>query len=265
MADAVRGSSGRSTLVAVILSGLGPGAGHAYVGRPLRGLILTLLWGASNFAWTRHVAESWTAARLWALPPLLILLALVIDSGRLARLAPAPVARNASQRWWWYALIIVLTGILAPAALTGALKRQVSLVTVADSGLEPHVQALDRVVLRRDIAGIVRGTVVAVRRGDHVLLRRIVGLPGELVELRGGAVQIDGQLWLQDPSRLLGSGRQTTGPLRIAPSQVMVLPDQRPPGVEVDAVVPRGEILGIARWILVPADLDALRVGQAIP
>lgn len=251
-------------LLAVVLSGLGPGAGHVYAGHARRGLALTLLWIVANLAWLPHVTASWTAARIWGVPPLLLLLGLIADSGRLARRAPRPLALGPLQRWWCYAFIVLVTGFVVPAALTRDLARRADIITARDEFMAPRVQELDRVVIRRGPEGIARGSVVALRGEVAPILRRVVGLPGDSVELRAGRVLVNSRPWLQDPARLISVGRESAPAVRVGEGEVFVLPDQRLPGA-VDARPRRAaDILGSACWILVPAGLDPLRVGEAV-
>lgn len=264
MGEAGHQASGRSIILAVVLSGLGPGAGHVYVGRPFRGLALTALWIASNAAWTTQVATSYEAARLWAFPPLILLIAVLVDAGRLARRAIRPFPLGRLQRWWVYALIVVVTGFAVPTLLAKMLGRQVLLVTALDSGMEPRVAALDKVIVRPGVEGLTRGSVVALRHGDGSRLRRVVGLPGETVELRRGHVYVNAQPWLQDPARLLNAGHEALAAVTLGSDEYLALPDQRLPGATDGARIRTTDISGTARWVLIPTGFDPLRVGEAI-
>jgi signal peptidase I len=88
-----------------------------------------------------------------------------------------------------------------------------------------------------------RFDVVAVKVEDtlRVILKRVVGLPGETVAVRGGRVYIDGQR-LEEP---YASGRgipSTPEPVRLGPDEYFAIGDNRQ--VSAYGVVRREEILG---------------------
>lgn len=256
----------RSILLAVVLSGLGPGAGHLYVGRARRGALLVLLWIGSTLAWTTQVAVSWSAARFWAFPWILALLALLVDSGSQARRAPRPFHPGPLQRWWLYALVIVVIGHAVPAGIAAALGKQVGLVTVPfdDESMLPRILPLDRIVYERRISDLAAGDVVVVAGRDGEMLRRVVGLPGQRVETRLGRVVVDGQRWIHDPARLSGGSRLRIPEELVAPGDLLVLSDRRDPSEAASWRIARSAILGRARWLLLPGDLDPLRAGEPV-
>jgi signal peptidase I len=270
-ADAVADDSGRSArdrsvLLAVVLSGLGPGAGHLYVGKGRRGAFLVLLWIASTLAWTTRAAMSWSDARFWALPWLLLLIAILVDSGRQARRAPRPFRCGPLQRWWIYALVIVVIGNLVPLALTRVLARQAGIITMpfADESMQPRILPFDRIVFARRFGDLAAGDVVVVAGSDGLILRRVVGLPGQRVEVRAGRVVLDGQRWIRDPARLSGGSRLRIEACVAEPGEVLVLSDGRDASEAASWRMPRAAIVGRATWLLIPGDLDPLRVGEPI-
>lgn len=72
-----------------------------------------------------------------------------------------------------------------------------------------------------------RGDVVAVQLAGPklLLLKRVVGLPGEVVQVRDGVVWIDGQR-VQDP-HAVGSIPWQVGPKRLEPNEYFVIGDNR--------------------------------------
>ena len=252
----------RSALIAIILSGLGPGAGHAYVGRPRRGALLVLALAAASAAWIVAIPVSYSAARLFSFPPMILVLAVIVDSARLARsTAPAPL--RPFQRWWVYAVVVLVTGFLAPTAATPALHARVSLVMAPDDAMDPKVQEGDWVVVARGgLAGLSRGDVVAVSRaGRAPLLRRLVGLPGEVVSVRRGVAEVEGAVLPAVLARPLFAQDLDLAPGRLAESEVLVLGDRRDRSEAPSARVAAGDLLGRASWILLPADHDFIRLG----
>ena len=95
-----------------------------------------------------------------------------------------------------------------------------------------------------------RGDIVVARYGHENITKRIVGLPGERVEL------LDGQLWV-DGTPLPAEHHLTPGPLTIAPGTLgperyALVGDNRslPTEQSVHAVVGRDQLLGrvVASW-----------------
>lgn len=69
--------------------------------------------------------------------------------------------------------------------------------------------------------------VVALRpvKGGPVLLKRVIGLPGEVVEMRRGVPHVDGQA-LEEPY-VRGRGTWEEHPVKLGPEQYLVMGDNR--------------------------------------
>jgi signal peptidase I len=87
---------------------------------------------------------------------------------------------------------------------------------------------------------------------DYV--KRVVGLPGETVELRGGALYVGGVL-VEQPFEFVDDG-SWYGPVRVPEGQIFVLGDNR--GRSLDSrsyavgFVPTGLVKGVARFRVYP-------------
>ncbi len=87
-----------------------------------------------------------------------------------------------------------------------------------------------------------RGDIVVLQRpgrpdGDN-LVKRVVGLPGETVEVRQGSVYINGEL-LDEPY-VVNHDRSSMAPVRVGVNQVFVLGDNRPNSNDSRAFGPVG-------------------------
>jgi hypothetical protein len=265
-----RGTGRRSPLLAVILSGLAPGAGHLYVGRPLRGAALLVLVAVAAVAWGSSAARSFKAARVLGFPPLLLLLGVIVDSGVLARRGAAPSPRVAPiARWWAYAGLFVLMGWVAPAAYGAWLGTVAGWVVQPDDGMAPRVLALDRVVFDPTAyrgESPRHGDVVVVRGPEgSCRVRRVVGLPGDEVGVDAGVIRQSGVEWLADRQR----GARRTGlsipRTRVRGAEILVLSDARLPGEAEEWRVARDDLMGRATYVLVPRGLfPPDRMGVAI-
>lgn len=107
-------------------------------------------------------------------------------------------------RWWLRARVITTAFTFVAGLVTafyGFLSARWFAVEVAGDSMLPALEAGEWLLVRRgfpprgDAAGLV---VVAHEPGGRLLLKRVVGLPGELVELREGRVHIDGRA-LEEP------------------------------------------------------------------
>lgn len=120
--------------------------------------------------------------------------------------------------------------------------------------MEPNLHTDQRLVVEKvsyRIHGPHRGDVVVIRlpeRGPELLIKRVIGLPGETIEVRDGSVYINGQP-LNEPYLT----RQTSGsygPTLIPEGQVFVMGDNR--GASNDSrvfgPVPMDRIVGRA-WV----------------
>lgn len=102
---------------------------------------------------------------------------------------------------------------------------------VLGQSMEPTLHSAQRVVVEKVTYRLLHGP----RRGDIVvlslpgqrdlLIKRVIGLPGETVEVRAGQVYIDGEL-LNEPWSV-NPGGHDYGPIVVPPLHVFVLGDNR--------------------------------------
>jgi signal peptidase I len=152
-----------------------------------------------------------------------------------------------SSRW-----IVELVGVVVVAILVAVLLRTfvVATYSIPSGSMEPTLQIGDRIVVNKlsyHLHGVDRGNIVVFTTppnencaGPPVsdLVKRVIGLPGEIISLKDGNVYIDGRL-LPEPF-LPPSVRDDTypgpstapyslhQPYRIPPEEVYVMGDNRP-------------------------------------
>jgi len=135
--------------------------------------------------------------------------------------------------------------------------------------MEPNLEDNQRIIMEKVTYRFhppQRGDIVVLRRPDgtyaHPLIKRVVGLPGETIEVRDGAVFIDGQI-LEEPY-LDQSTLGYVAPLRIPERQVYVLGDNRASSNDSRSFgpVPYEDILGKA-WLRYWPPQDIGLVSQA--
>ena len=107
--------------------------------------------------------------------------------------------------------------------------------------MQPNLYRGDRVMTEKvsyRFAAPRRGDVVIVRRPlpEKSLIKRVVGLPGEVVEVRQGHVWIDGEA-IEEPW-VTYFGGPDYGPARVPEDHVFVLGDTRPNSRDSRAIGP---------------------------
>lgn len=180
---------------------IAPGLGYLYCGRPWAGLAV----GAATLVPILALLISGWVLGVFLLKPLglaLMLLAYVqtgmaFDLLRLCRSGRPYVLRPYNHSAVYGALIGF--GVIAPMLVVANLvdTRVLGSATVTDLGMYPRLAPGDRVYFERrsvDSDWPQRGQlVVAQLTGeDSLRILRVVGLPGEAISLRGGAVLIGG-------------------------------------------------------------------------
>ena len=102
---------------------------------------------------------------------------------------------------------------------------------VYGQSMEPNLHAAQRLIVEKvsyKLHTPERGDIVVihVEGFDHPLIKRVIGLPGETVEIHDNRVVIDGEL-LEEP--YLDDVRQSNyGPTYVESSHVFVMGDNRP-------------------------------------
>jgi signal peptidase I len=151
-----------------------------------------------------------------------------------------------------------MVGLIAATAVVVAfapLRMDYQLVLVIGNSMTPTFHTGDVVVVdkRAYSAGRPkRGDVVLVRHSGELWVKRVVGMPSERIEVKGGKVWING-------APLSETNGVVPGPVDIAagqlfPGRFAVLGDCRSawPRQSIHAVVGEHEILGKVRWRILP-------------
>jgi signal peptidase I len=101
-----------------------------------------------------------------------------------------------------------------------------------------------------------RGDIVVVDppAGGTALIKRVVGLPGDMVRVRGGHTSINGRL-LEEPW-VVYFGGMDYGPARVSPGYLFILGDNRAQSLDSRAIgpVPMEKVRGRAWLVYWPLD-----------
>ena len=139
-------------------------------------------------------------------------------------------------------------------ALAFAARAVVRIYAVPSTSMSPTLQMGDRILVTNSAGdNLERGVVVVFRSsaGAELLVKRIVAVPGELVESRDGRFAVSGRIL--DEGYLLPNSKTTDVPRQIVPSGCyFVMGDNRENSVDsrVLGVIPASRIVGRARLVL---------------
>ncbi len=157
---------------------------------------------------------------------------------------------------------------------------------IPSASMEPQLHVNDRVVVSRlayHLHGVHRGDIVVFKsppgveppprlssnplarafrdagvalgfaQDQTVLIKRVVGLPGDQVSASGGHVYVDGER-LREPYLPRGTLTSTFGPLIVPPGDVWVMGDNRGDSLDSRSYgpVPESSIVGRAIWKVWP-------------
>lgn len=139
----------------------------------------------------------------------------------------APIQQAFWQLWLREATQVVIPALLLALAVHLFLAQA---TIVYGQSMEPNLSAYQRLIIDKisyHLHSPYRNDIVVVDlpEMDEMLVKRIVGLPGETIELRNGYVLIDGQPLKESfPHEL---SLQNLPPVRLGPLEYFVLGDNR--------------------------------------
>lgn len=150
--------------------------------------------------------------------------------------------------------IALALGLLARAA--------VHIYSIPSASMAPTLEPGDQIVVTPYFFGGApeRGHIVVFRSpgGDDMIVKRIVGVPGDLVESRLGRLRVGGYTVAEPYVRRVTATGSIASQL-IPQESYFVLGDNRDDSIDSRSwgVVPRSAIVGRARMILWSSPLDA--------
>jgi signal peptidase I len=139
--------------------------------------------------------------------------------------------RSRVQALWW--LLREVAETVVPAVVIALIINLflAQATQVLGQSMEPNLHTTQRVVVEkvtyRFLHGPRRGDIVVIDMPEQseMLIKRVVGLPGEVIEVRRGQVFVEGEK-LEEPWTV-NQGGGNYGPHTIPPLHVFVLGDNR--------------------------------------
>lgn len=270
-----------SLAIAILLSLLAPGAGHLYAGRLGKGLTL----------WLVGTAGVW-AALLGGLAStfmgLVVLLAGVAAYGIAVAVSAGLDAARAhgakSGKGRWFAVVILIVCQVMLGHLPLRLWAPVRAFKMPSGGMEPTLLVGD--FMMADMAAWSRhapqrGELVIHRmpnEPERLIVKRVIGLPGDRIEIRAKRVYIDGRP-IEDPWAV-HSDSHTYADSRFYPPQVLrrdqleplvvpegsffLLGDNRDESNDSRFSGPVDRSLLVGRPLYIYWSVDSRRIGQSL-
>jgi signal peptidase I len=257
----------RRPWVAGLLSLLVPGAGQLYGGRYRLGIALFLLVVGSWWL----LRSGFLARTMWHLLAVLAILLLVQLAAAIEAAVTAARRRTIPHRPFHRPLVFVpvVLAMAAVPALLPDLPAPERPVQVPTGAMRPTIREDE--LVRVDYRHYRRHPP---RRGDlavfpspqdgKTLLKRIVGLPGERVEMRGGRAVIDGDAELDRWAHVERALPELGFAVTVPAGELFVLGDNRHNSRDSRhfGFVPEETLLGRAESIYYSVDLE--RIGQPL-
>jgi signal peptidase I len=162
--------------------------------------------------------------------------------------------KNRRKRRAWLALIPVLAALLwyGSRAVVYAANLRAFEIPPGAKSMAPTLLPGDRIVVERG-GTPKRGEIWVFTSSNTItMVKRVIGLPGESVEVAGGKILIDGDP-LPEPYPTTSIG-YTMPPLRLGPDEYFVLGDSRNGSLDSHTLgpLPRSRLIGRAEHRIWP-------------
>ena len=211
---------------------IGLGLGYVYVGRIAYaiGSVVALFLFLFMAGWTRMAMDPVGWYALFAIIGLWWLVQLVHPTAIAWSRPLAPPKRY--NRWWWYiAWIVGINVASSPVAANRGAVFGYDHYYIPSGSMAPTVQGGDRIVVDtwryRDIPPAF-GDIVVCQIEEVRVVKRVVGVPGDTIELRGPVLVRNGNA-VEEP--YLGAEQlysaPNAGPLTLGAGEFFVLGDNR--------------------------------------
>ncbi len=155
-------------------------------------------------------------------------------------------------------LPLLLILVVALAVLVTVLYVTHDAETVSGPSMEPTLLSGDRILITKGYSRPARGDIVsfaAVISGKpDTLIKRVVAIPGDSVEVFGDRIFVNGTESPFDSVVIIGNEQFHLGPMDVAAETVYVAGDNRPVSLDSRFIgpVPLANIKGRAVWIFSP-------------
>jgi signal peptidase I len=253
------------------LANLAPPLGHVYAGRPLRGVILIL---ALVFLYI----GGWLIILRPIGLPTVVLMALMVIAFHAVPIADAVIVARRSgkeyvprwfNRWYVYLLVLAIVALLSDIVRPIRRSHLVQAYKIPSSSMAPTLLSGDQILTDKTVyksRSPERFDVVVYEFPEDstkTFAHRVIGLPGETIEIREKRVFINGALLSDAHGHFLDikeekpvANRDSFGPFQIPDDSYFVLGDRRDTSNDSRfwGPVKRDKIYGVVRLIFFSQD-----------
>jgi signal peptidase I len=163
-------------------------------------------------------------------------------------------------RVFYWVTFGVLCAIVAGLAVGFLLTFRAVLVTSA--GMSPTIPAGSRAYYQRGAGGIARGDVVVIQSPNGLLVRRVIGLPGDRVMCcnTDGWMEVNGKVLMEDYVPFNAAPSQYPFAVTLSGGQMWVMADNRAAAIDSRTwgPLPMSDILGRVFGVSGPGGLTSL-------
>lgn len=183
----------RKRWLAILLSVLTPGLGHLYLGLPRRALAVWALAGVVNLAGLVLAMRLDGGAQILMIVSvsLTVLSWVAWDAAWRARASSFDPRQHWYARWYVYLAIVILPPLLA-SPFTFVRLHIVNAYHIPSNSMAPAIVTGDYILARPLRGAPRRDQIVVFRNESRVLVKRVIGMPGDTIAMSLGTVIVNG-------------------------------------------------------------------------
>jgi signal peptidase I len=226
----------RKPWLAALLSIATIGLGHVYAGKLEKGVLFYIISFLLGFVCTFaliHLSFPFSFILFFFILSAIFII-VVKDSYNEAKEAPKPYIAKGYNKWYFYVIIYVVSSlVLVP--ITRALIRNnvVQAYKIPSGAMLPTIQIGDCVLVDKrhyNSDEIKRGDIIVFKYPEDQtrdFIKRVIGLPGETIEIKNQVVYIDGKRLKEDYVNQADEYMSNMSLRRILPDSYFVMGDNR--------------------------------------
>jgi signal peptidase I len=194
-------TSPRSPWAAALFSLLAPGLGQLYDGLPQRALTALVLALAVELLAIPLALTFSGASQLVLIALLAVFVTIIIpwDAYRQGRQAPSQFELRKYNRWYIYTpLILIFALVVRPEIRRFTMANVARAYRLPSTSMQPGLLVGDWILARIRSGPTYRGELVVYKSAGESHLKRIVGMPGDTISMKHGALSVNGRAITED-------------------------------------------------------------------
>jgi signal peptidase I len=211
-----------------------PGLVQLHCGKAAKGIILLLLLNLVVLSGV-FLVLTFLGFKIWILVYSILCLYITLDAVRVS------LANNGIKLGRFSRNVVSIIFIIASLTLSNLssefLKTKIDTYKVSSSAMKPTLFAEDYILAKKEYSLPVRGDIVVFAlpeplqnensTSETFAIKRIIGLPGETIEVRGNQVIIDGKVLHEESAKWDLIRVENFGPKKIPENTLFLLGDNR--------------------------------------